>query len=368
MDILTGPESLQIFLQESKLQGFVAEFAPEIPKLFVNRVSWDLSKLIELIRSGAAVPSFPEAFAEPVKKAAMEALTLTCKSLLQPKTLEWKEFLSKLLSSHLAMFLSVDKISNCAKERFLTFYCERIDSCPVEVVNEVVALMDRGHLEKLHEVIVTRVCKSLLNVGQDTEQIVHKLVSVISVLRRLDRSGFLIDQVLNRVRLYLKHRKDVNRSLLHFLLHTKESFSFADAAVSSSHALHFEELQAEQNWQPEPSFVTDSVSKVAKTAHPVVLILLSLSSMEALQEEFQNFLSERLLKCPSEESVRELATTISGLKKRCGFELSVAAEVMFRDVFENRMLSHDLSVTIISNRYWPERSKHSLSHPESILK
>ncbi len=358
---------MQLFLQKSKLDGLTDEFAPEIPKLFVNCVQWNLDELSELIRTGAIVPSFPEAFHEPVREAATSALSLTCRNLLEQNPTFWNEFSAELLSSHFAEYLSAEEILECCKANFLEFYCQRIGDCSTSIVGEVVQLMNRTHLERLHELIVSKICSNLLNVGHETEKIVQKLVETIATLRRLDKSGFLSGQVLNRVRLYLKHRKDLNRSLLNFLLTTNESFSFNDAVTSNPHALHFEELQAEENWQPEPSFVTEPFSKVAKTAHPIVLILLSLSSMEALQEEFQNFLSEHLLKCPTEDSIRELAAKISGLKKRCGFELSVAAEVMFRDVFENRLLSPDLSVTIISNRYWPERSKNSLSHPETIL-
>jgi hypothetical protein len=364
---LTGPQSLQLFLRELKLESLIQKFAPEIPKLFVDRVQWDLSELVQMIRVGVtSVPEFPEAFAEPVRQAAISALNLNCKATLQQKLQSWNEFSAELLCSHFSALLTPEEIASCAKEQFLTFHCEKINECSAEIIEEVVSLMDRCHLERLHETVVTRICKSLLNVGQDTGQIVQSLVSIVSVLRRLDRSGFLIDQVLSRVRLYLKHRADLNQSLLNFLFQTKEHFSFADATVSSSNALHFDELQGEENWQPEPSFVTETVSKVTKNAHPAVLVLVSLSSTEALQDEFQNFLAERLLKCPSDESAQELATLISGLKKRCGFELSVAAEVMFRDVFENRAVSPDFSVTIISNRYWPERMKHSLSHPENI--
>lgn len=344
------------------------EFAPEIPELFVSRVNWDVSGLVEIFLHGANSASFPKAFDEPVKTAALVALDSFCRNLLNNQnSLSWNLFSADLLSSHFTSLLTAEEIVARAKGLFLAHYCRHILTCSESIVKDIVILMNREHLEHLHELIVNSVCKMLLNVGHDTEEIVQRLSEAITVLRRLDKSGFLIDQLLCRVRLYLKHRKDLNKSLLRYLLKTTETFSLSTAeAISHGHVLHFDELQNEQDWEPEPTFVTESASKLAKSAHPVTLILLSLSSIDALQEAFLNFLTSELLRLDTDEVIRTFVTNVSDLKKRCGFELPVAAEVMLRDVLENRTIVDDVSVTVISSRYWPERSSNLLSHPESV--
>lgn len=367
--ILDGPQLLESFLTKSNLRHLISEFAPEIPEMFVQRAKWDLEPLVELLRKNLTVPEFPAAFSEPLKCAAQLALSQLCRQCL-PQS--WNAFSAEVFSrfsGQFAAYLGEEDMLAVAKREFMSFYCDNVVDCSAEQIEDLISLMTRTDLEDFHVKIVDGITGKLLNIGQGTNQIIAKVVSLILTLRRLDESAFLVEQVLGKVRAFMKHRKDLNSSLLRLLLNcgSDEEFTLKDAISVNQHALDFDELQwNQQEWRPEPSFVTEPVSRAARSAHPIALVILSLSSAEALQEEYQNSLSKRLLQCHDSNQLQALASELILLKARCGFELSSAAEIMIKDVFEGISVVDELSVLVISHRYWPEHTKRDLSHPEHL--
>lgn len=225
--------------------------------------------------------------------------------------------------------------------------------------------------------MINSIKNGLLNISNSTLDIIFILKDIIENLRQIDPSGFVLDSVLKETRNYFKQfRKDLNSSFLKFLLHFKDfDFTLKDFEDQKIGKLGLEYPSVSSNWKPDPIYVKTFINPIIRTADPIKLLILQLSSSSStsLAEFYQKEISERLLKVDSILELSKITEEVEMFRIKCGESFVSSLNIMINDILESRSnntlnTSSDFKMTIISHRYWPEIVEKEISHPEFILK
>lgn len=222
--------------------------------------------------------------------------------------------------------------------------------------------------------VINSIKISLLNIGHSTEEILFTLKEIIPIIRTFDKSGFVLDSIFKEIRSYFKQfRKDLNISLLNFLLKNKLSdFTLKDFEINKNNPFALEyPHDHNSSWRPDPNYIKSLINPEIRSADPINLIILqfSLNSITSLAESYQKQIANRLLKVETMKEIEEIVEEVELLRFKCGDSFVTSLNIMINDIIEsrNKKTSHEsFKVTIISHRYWPEFVEKELDHPEFV--
>ena len=266
--------------------------------------------------------------------------------------------------------------------------------------NEIFSLISNP--EDVMKNFINSIKINLLNIGHSTEEILFTLKEIIPIIRKFDKSGFVLDSIFKEIRSYFKQfRRDFNISLLNFLLKNKfadftlkdyetknDPFSLeypsnsddvnddvnddvdddvnddGDADVKSS-------LFVKSLWKPDPNYIKSLINPEIRSADPINLIIsqLSLNSTSSLAESYQKQIASRLLKIETIKEIEEIVEEVEIFRIKCGDPFVTSLNIMINDILESRnmkTINDSFKVTTISHRYWPEFIEKNLEHPEFV--
>ena len=250
--------------------------------------------------------------------------------------------------------------------------------------------------------------RRLLQPGAATQQILRVYIAIIRAFGRLDPKGVLLDRVARPVRRYLQNRSDTVKTIVTGL------FSDPDAAPSpptSQDADIVNELAAElkehgpstasddadhldwddMSWLPDPIDAAQDYKK-SKNSDVIGSVLSLFESREAIAQELQSMLAERLLK--KKAHYEQETAVLELLKMRMGENLLQSCSVMLRDVTseslkidrtirqeqglekpsegEDRMDEEqglspvDFHAKVLSHLYWPTLQNQTFHVPTQV--
>lgn len=227
------------------------------------------------------------------------------------------------------------------------------------------------------EVVMKNIINSikiiLLNIGHSTEEILFTLKEIIPIIRTFDSSGFILDSIFKETKTYFKqYRKDLNISLLNFLLKNKSAhFTLKDFETKNNPFSLEYPYDNSLLWEPDPNYIKSLINPEIRTADPINLIIsqLSSNSTSSLAESYQKQIANRLLKVETMEEIEKIVEEVEQFRIKCGEAFVSSLDIMINDIIEsrNKNTNHDsFKVTIISHRYWPEFVEKEIEYPEFV--
>jgi hypothetical protein len=219
--------------------------------------------------------------------------------------------------------------------------------------------------------------QGLLHVGNSTEQIITSLNAMITMIREVDSSGYVVDSWLKATHAYFKqNRKDVDSAFLSYLLKELTRNSGPLSCLTSSpqnrspFALDYYDFKRNKEWRPDPTYIKSFINPEVRTGNPTNLLISHLSSKSALSELYQKQVARRLLKCHSLIEVEGIITEVEMIKRTCGEDFIGSLNIMINDVVESKskiLIGSTIQSTVISHRYWPDDfQEKNIIHPEFV--
>lgn len=220
-------------------------------------------------------------------------------------------------------------------------------------VDDIKAYISWGRSgDKAHvcEACQRQVQQRLLHAGASTSEILGFYINLISVFKRLDPRGVMLEKVSPTIRQYLRLRNDAMVVIAESLLSDKDSSAdnigiCRPLVHELEHAIHSSKQQTQSlgwddmQWMPEPIDATPQHRSNA--ADDALSCILSLFEQDELVKEVETVLAERLLRSSDQEIVKE-TRLLELLKSRLDASKLQNAEVMLKDIrdsvlFERRL-------------------------------
>ena len=268
--------------------------------------------------------------------------------------------------------------------------------------------------KKLTNQLHTSFSARLLHPGANTSQILDVYISTIKVLRIVDSTDVLLDEVSKPIQAYLRNRKDTVRCIctgltdeesggdLYEELRRQGAKPLDQVGYGSDSDSDYELEGPRPNWQPKSTLVAPSSTEIANSTNishqnDILSMLVGIyGSKELFVEEYRSLLADKLLSNLSFETDRDVHT-LELLKLRFGQESMHHCEIMIKDIDDSRRMNSNLkssattvlrerreqqrhmvksqfhdedfvvSATIISNVYWPTFEREDFKvHPDSM--
>ncbi|XP_050527151.1 anaphase-promoting complex subunit 2 isoform X2 [Daktulosphaira vitifoliae] len=196
--------------------------------------------------------------------------------------------------------------------------------------------------EKLQSALHNR----LLHPAVNTIDILTAYTSAIKVLRKIDPSGALLQEVTQPIRVYLRSREDTVRCVMTTL--TEEGHYLTDELVRSENTLDDDDGYEEENmtdwanWMPDPVDANPSQwSKRFRNSDIVSMLVDIYGTRELFVNEYRTLLADRLLTQFMENIDKEIRY-LELLKLRFGESLLHSCSVMLKDVYDSKRINHHL--------------------------
>ena len=253
----------------------------------------------------------------------------------------------------------------------------------------------------------------LLHPGANTSQILDVYISTIKVLRIIDSTDVLLEQVSKPIQCYLRNRNDTVRCIctsltdeesggdLYEELRRQNAKPLDQAGYGSDSDYELEGPQP--NWKPKSTLVTPSSTHATGSVNEnnqgdILSMLVGIyGSKELFVDEYRSLLADKLITNLSYETDREVHT-LELLKLRFGEESMHHCEIMIKDIDDSRRINANLrstaisalretreklrqhnvksqfrdndfvvSATMVSNVYWPTLEREGFKvYPESV--
>lgn len=249
------------------------------------------------------------------------------------------------------------------------------------IIDDLNICLEKINLRKyLVKTIKNSLETKLLHPGVDTSDILTGYVATIKTLKYLDKSGVLLQTVIEPVKEYLRNRRsDTVRCVVAGLIDDDGPTDLAEE-LAKSESLKVEELLDEnivnwENWKPDNIDSENTMSK-NRPSDIISMVVDIYGSKELFVIEYRNLLAERLLTnldFHTEKEIRNLEL----LKLRFGEALLHSCEVMLKDISDSKRInSHiqseennvrgndfDMSALILSSQFWPVFKRETMELP-----
>lgn len=276
--------------------------------------------------------------------------------------------------------------ANIIIEQFFNIIIEFPDS--QAAIDDLKVCLDkldlRGHLIKtIKNSLETR----LLHPGVDTADILTGYVAAIKTLKHLDKTGVLLQTVIEPVKEYLRNRQDTVRCVVAGLIDDDGPTDLADE-LARSETVKTEETAGQddmtnwEKWKPDDIESENAIQHTGGKNRPSDIISMVVDiygSKELFVIEYRNLLAERLLsqlEFNPEKEIRNLEL----LKLRFGEVLLHCCEVMLKDITDSKRINahiqsdqtftsaneFDISALILSSQFWPAFKKDTMELPPTI--
>ncbi|XP_050425867.1 anaphase-promoting complex subunit 2 [Adelges cooleyi] len=193
----------------------------------------------------------------------------------------------------------------------------------------------------------------LLHPAVNTIDILTAYTSAIKVLRKIDASGALLQEVTQPIRVYLRSREDTVRCVMTTL--TEEGNYLTDELVRGENMLDDEDVYEDEsmadwmNWKPDPVDANPSpASKRFRNSDIVSMLVDIYGTRELFVNEYRTLLADRLLTQFTENIDKEIRY-LELLKLRFGESLLHSCSVMLKDVYDSKRINHHLYSDPTSN-------------------
>lgn len=215
--------------------------------------------------------------------------------------------------------------------------------------------------------------KRLLHPGAQTSQILDVYIATIKVLRLIDPTDTLLDQVARPIKAYLHQRNDTVRCIVTSLtdeqaggdlyeeLRRHDAKPLDHTGYGSNDDSDEDMGEPARNWRPKSKLVTSSSTKdaVARPTHKsdILSMLVGIyGSKELFVNEYRALLADKLLANLEYDTDREVHT-LELLKLRFGEESMHQCEIMIKDIDDSKRINSNLRSTAAVALITKEREK-----------
>lgn len=221
----------------------------------------------------------------------------------------------------------------------------------------------------------------LLHPGVDTSDILTGYVAAIKTLKYLDKSGVLLQNIIEPVKEYLRHRCDTVRCVVAGLIDDGPTDLADELARSETLKVEInslDEMSDWESWEPDDIEFENTLHK-NRPSDIISMVVDIYGSKELFVIEYRNLLAERLLTQLNYNSEKELRN-LELLKFRFGEALLHSCEVMLKDISDSKRInahinnevnycndkSFDMSALILSSQFWPVFKKETMELPDKV--
>lgn len=214
--------------------------------------------------------------------------------------------------------------------------------------------------------------------GVDTSDILTGYVAAIKTLKYLDKTGILLQNIIEPLKEYLRLRSDTVRCVVAGLIDDGPT-DLADELARSKNLksdLPFQdELLEWESWEPE-DIAFENIMNKNRPSDIISMVVNIYGSRELFVIEYRNLLAERLLTQLDYNSEKELRN-LELLKLRFGEVLLHSCEVMLKDISDSKRINthihndikysrekmFNMSAIILSSQFWPVFKKETMELP-----
>lgn len=326
--------------------------------------------------------------------------------------IEWKdEFVVPWIRTVLIDDVEVDEwcrwLQTCVLEQFgrcrmtelFDLVADYPDSHPAVV--ELAPILKRAHLHSdFCTALQSSLCQRLLHPGANTSQIIDVYINTIKVLREIDPSDRLLQQVAEPVRTYLRGRQDTVRCIITSLTDQDadlyQELRRQDAKPLEDYAQDYDEDEEEEldaiqcptmDWMPPPpisqqraAFFEASSNNAAASLDILSMLVSIYGSKELFVDEYRVMLADKLLSNVAKDdnhSTDAQVHTLELLKLRFGDASMRHCEIMMKDIDDSKRIvtnihstnpeCENINASILSHIFWPTISSDAtLQHHASI--
>lgn len=223
----------------------------------------------------------------------------------------------------------------------------------------------------------------LLHPGVDTSDILTGYVAAIKTLKHLDKTGVILQNVIEPVKEYLRNRPDTVRCVVAGLIDDGPT-DLADE-LAKSESIKIEQLSPNdmtgwELWEPHDVESENTFNK-NRPSDIISMVVDIYGSKELFVIEYRNLLAERLLTQLDFNPDKEIRN-LELLKLRFGEALLHSCEVMLKDITDSKRINihirseasyskeklFDMSAIILSSQFWPVFKKETIEPPPKVQK
>ncbi|XP_063702469.1 anaphase-promoting complex subunit 2 [Culicoides brevitarsis] len=277
--------------------------------------------------------------------------------------------------------------ANIIIEQFFNIIIEFPDS--QAAIDDLKICLDKLNLKgHLIRTIKNSLETRLLHPGVDTADILTGYVAAIKTLKHLDKTGVLLQTVIEPVKEYLRNRQDTVRCVVSGLIDDEGPTDLADELARSEtlkteDTIALDDMTNWEKWKPDDIETESSAHQISegknRPSDIISMVVDIYGTKELFVIEYRNLLAERLLsqlEFNPEKEIRNLEL----LKLRFGEALLHSCEVMLKDITDSKRINahiqsdqnftnaneFDISALILSSQFWPAFKKDTMELPEAI--
>ena len=200
----------------------------------------------------------------------------------------------------------------------------------------------------------------LLQTKVETEDILGQVLISIPVLRLIDPTCFILDRAIQRIRGYLKKRKEFAGEIVKMIRSLAMEEEFRNGVKVFYDNPEFDQINYSMDtFNDPPEAGSECIRKSSKIGDAFTVLANLAEDPEILLTEYKKNLVKMLIY--DEADVDEVMAEVELFKSKFGNALWETCDVILKDFVESRKFNGDgcLDVVIASHLYWPKMEINS---------